>query len=733
MSGAGKGVAVSSSAPSYFRSKVFIRLFLSYVLIIVVFVAFYCAWYVRSYASHREDLVMREAQQQTKALGTLVDQQILSAQSLCAAINSSDSCREILQTAYIERKTIDSMQLFRVLNELKRIKGSSNNMNIYNLMLCFAGDSKAFSAGTVLDFTGEAGLLDESPTLRVTTVRELLGVESSTAVVMNKGYLIYADNYSITFAGSAMGTVLVLLEKSGLTSTVRGALEAMSGAEVLYRGEPLLSVGEESSHAFTCDSLVLDGLSYRAYLPQSALSAPLLSGALVPVLGMVLVGLVFILITSGLSRRYYRPIGNIGQMIEREDGSSNEIEDILRGVRNLIGERNGYREKMITISPYARQGMLHSLLNGDVRNAQLDVLIDEHFIALRKAAYMLAIVSIANLSEQEISPQHLRDAQALIAQVCREMTTDEMTVVSCMRDLQNLFVIVSGDEEADLENAFYALYSRIIEALDDERFAVTIGVSHPESDLGHLQDACADAQAALQKMLVGGRSSVYFAESAHTGEERRYYFPKDAQKRMVRDLRARDLSALQATLEEIYRRNVVEAELPLAEVRSMVDELHLTIRNALRDVYDRGTTHIRIERIHEAATVDEIFAYYRTALQTALTQDSKLAGSAKPGALAKDVCDYIDQNALSPELSLSAIAARFGVSTKVVGDICKSAYGQTFLQVVHEKQIRRAVELLQTTDKPLEEIAQECGFTNLLTFRRNFKAVMNMNPSDYRK
>ena len=722
-----------SFAPSYFRSKVFIRLFLSYVLLIVLFVVFYCAWYVSSYASHREDLVRREAQQQTEALGTLIDQQLLSAQSLCAAVNSSDSCREILQTTYIEHKVIDSMQLFRVLNELKRIKSLSNNMNIYNLMLSFQGDNKAYSAGSVIDFTGEANLLSESPTLRVTTVRELIGVESSSAIVMNKEYLIYADNYSLTFAGSVMGTVLVLLERSGLTSTMRGALKAMSGAEVLYRGEPLLSVGNVTEHAFTSSSLVLDGLSYRAYLPASALKAPMLFDALAPVVGILLVGLISIFITYGLSRRYYQPIGNIGQMIEREDGSSNEIEDILCGIRNLIGERNGYREKMITISPYARQGMLHSILSGDVGGAQLDVLIDEHFISLRRAQYMLALLSIANTGAQEVPSQRYQDAQALIAHVCREMSTDETSVDSCMRDLQSLFVIVSGDGDENLDGVFYERDDRVVEALDDSRFAVTIGVSRSENDLARLQDACQDAESALEQMLIGGRSSVYFAEGLHADGHRSYYFPKDAQKRMVRDLKNRDLPAIEAMLAEIYRKNVVETELPLAELRSMVDELHLTIRSALREVYDRATTHIQIERIHDAATIDEIFAYYGTALQTALRQDSEMEGSARSGVLAKDVCDYIERNALSPDLSLSAIAERFGVSTKVIGEMCKSAYGQTFLQVVHERQIRRAVELLQNTDKSLEQIAQECGFTNLLTFRRNFKAVMNMNPSDYRK
>ena len=69
----------------------------------------------------------------------------------------------------------------------------------------------------------------------------------------------------------------------------------------------------------------------------------------------------------------------------------------------------------------------------------------------------------------------------------------------------------------------------------------------------------------------------------------------------------------------------------------------------------------------------------------------------------------------------------------MIGLICKNTYGKTFLQHVRDKQIQRAVQLLENTNSPLEDIAQQCGFTNLLTFRRNFKAVMGMNPSDFRK
>ena len=284
-----------------------------------------------------------------------------------------------------------------------------------------------------------------------------------------------------------------------------------------------------------------------------------------------------------------------------------------------------------------------------------------------------------------------------------------------------------------MEDRFYQLYQDIVDALDDERYAVTLGVSRVENDLESLQDACKDAEHALEQMLTGGRRSVYFHEAAQEEEARHYFFPKDAVKRIVKGLKEDDLDALRDMMDEIYRRNVVEADLPLSAIRLMAEELHLTIRSALRAVSDLSTTHIQIERIREAATIEEIFAYYNTVLATAMTQSESVVTTGEERALEKEICAYIDAHFCDPELSLNSLADHLGVSTKMVGLICKNAYGKTFLQHVRDLQIQRAALLLRSTSASLEDIAQQCGFTNLLTFRRNFKAVMGMNPSDYRK
>lgn len=42
------------------------------------------------------------------------------------------------------------MQLYRVLNDIRHIKSSGNNVNVYSLMLGFQNDEKLYSPNTVI-------------------------------------------------------------------------------------------------------------------------------------------------------------------------------------------------------------------------------------------------------------------------------------------------------------------------------------------------------------------------------------------------------------------------------------------------------------------------------------------------------------------------------------------------------------------------------------------------------
>ena len=722
---------------SYIRSSIFRRLFLPYVLIIALFVAAFCVWYLYSYRQNYRAMATEDGWQQANAFCTRVDRHLLTAQGLCNAMNSSESIRDLYQKAYVENKTVDSMQLYRVLSELTRIKASSGSLDVYTILLGIHGDNRLYTPGTVISLTTPLDPVPRTPWIGVASAAELLSLQGETNIMLNKRFLIYADAYSGLVGGSSKGLCLVLMELSALEDCVDAVRPYVEGLELRRFSETLYAWGtmdgpeEEGEIA----SLVGGGVAYRVKLSADALRVPFPMSALMPVVGMILLGAVFMLISYRYSRNRYRPIGVISRMVSREQGEGgDEMGGIVQGIADLIGERNGYRERMITISPYASQGALHQLLSGNVGDSQLEVLREEQFWELRRAWFAVGMVNLAVLQPGGAVEQRFLDARTLAAHAVQDFCDEDCTVACTPKDLQTLVVVANSDDKERLESVFYDLLKRINEALDDPAVSVTIGVSAPRAELERLRDACDEAERALENMLTGGRGSIYFEERDEEAAQRDYELPRDTRNRIASALREGNLEDLNAFMDGLWEANFRRKLLTPEAAHQLIDELHSALSGALRDVSAQSTTHIRAERVRQPATIEEIFDYYRSLLAEAVrTCQSEVVGDRSGEALETEIRDYINRNLMNPDMSLSRVADHFGVSGKLVGSVCRSAFGKNYLQYVRDCQIQEAARLLQTTDLPLEEIAERCGFTNLLTFRRNFKSVMNMNPSDFRR
>ena len=721
----------------YFRSGVFKRMFLSYALIILLLFGSFIGWTFLAYQRETSESAKQEWTQRAGAWGTWMDQQLMQAQILCASVNASESARSALQTVYVEKKTMNALQLYNMLGELNRIKGSVRSTCIKNLILAFQGENKVFLPGAVYSIDGNCKVLQSAPWFGVGSAAGLLGV-SGQQITMNKEYLIYAEAYTGFGSQSSMkGEVLVLIEQDQVMSALREKLHETATVQMLRRDQHIFGVTDPAGYEIAVDSAVDSTLQYRIRVPEKLLSRPLPVSAVVTAGVMALASLFFVLLTYWISRRYYKPINEIQRLVETPElaeapgekpEGGNEFDQILQGIAGLIGERNGYQEKMVTITPYVRQGMLQAVIHGAEHP---ETMVTEQFTELKHSYYMVGEVNIAITREIPSAQRRYQDLQELILSLCRNWNEEGFQVVAVPENLQNIFVILSGDEKEGFEDLFYRLFHAMEETAGDEHTVLTIGVGYRENDLDRLREACRDAQTSLGQMLTGGRGAVYFPEE-RAEEEPGYYFPKDAQKQMVRLLKERNLEGLNALLEEIYEKNMVAADLPAAEVRQLLDELTWTIRKAIRSAYDLSPVHLRMEPIRDAATVEEIFSWYRQVFAACLEETAAGETEEKEKSLEEEICAYLEEHLYDPDLSLNGVAAQFGVSTKMIGLICKKRYNQTFLNYVRDRQIQRAASLLRETELSLEEIARQCGFANILTFRRNFKAVTGVNPSEYR-
>ncbi len=93
---------------------------------------------------------------------------------------------------------------------------------------------------------------------------------------------------------------------------------------------------------------------------------------------------------------------------------------------------------------------------------------------------------------------------------------------------------------------------------------------------------------------------------------------------------------------------------------------------------------------------------------------------------------YIKEN-LTADLSLQTLAERVGFSPNHFHNCFKASTGRTVREYVEDQRIKKAANLLVSTDCTLTEIAYECGFSSQSYFSFAFKRKMNQTPREYAK
>lgn len=91
------------------------------------------------------------------------------------------------------------------------------------------------------------------------------------------------------------------------------------------------------------------------------------------------------------------------------------------------------------------------------------------------------------------------------------------------------------------------------------------------------------------------------------------------------------------------------------------------------------------------------------------------------------------QDNIARDLTLTAIAAHAGLSTRTLLRHFSEQTGSTPLQWLHRARVRQAQHLLETTDHSVERIGAQVGFGSPTTFRDRFKRTTGVSPHTYRR
>ncbi|MBO5939108.1 MAG: helix-turn-helix transcriptional regulator [Clostridia bacterium] len=94
--------------------------------------------------------------------------------------------------------------------------------------------------------------------------------------------------------------------------------------------------------------------------------------------------------------------------------------------------------------------------------------------------------------------------------------------------------------------------------------------------------------------------------------------------------------------------------------------------------------------------------------------------------------NYINEN-IAEELTLESLSERAKFSPIYFHKLFKASTGKNLHEYVEEQRLRKAIDLLLSTEMTLAQIAYECGFSSQSYFSYAFKKKMQMTPREYAK
>ncbi len=94
---------------------------------------------------------------------------------------------------------------------------------------------------------------------------------------------------------------------------------------------------------------------------------------------------------------------------------------------------------------------------------------------------------------------------------------------------------------------------------------------------------------------------------------------------------------------------------------------------------------------------------------------------------------YINDNYAHTDISLNAAASALNISPSYISRVLKRYKNATFVDLLTNRRMQAAIELLRHTDLKLSAIASQVGFSNQHYFSSTFKKMTGESPSEFRE
>lgn len=688
----------------------YINLLFLYVLLLFVFFFLYAFTICVSDYNLEKEQYEVEIKKMEGGVIDILDNFMKSALSITSRVNYSLSFRDPY-IKLISGGELSAKDRTTMIQELRNAYAWSGMTDIEEVVLFVDNSDIALSASGIVQLQ-EPFQHQSFPTayIETTSISSLLGVESSRFTFSDENIIfVYGFRYQ---GGNDRGVICISYNKDKVLKSIENIL-GKNEYTLLFASNTILSNAEinQSENAVTLSSKENLKLRLMVSFSEYKWNGPSLSALIYLFCGFVLLLVIFTIFM--ISRyRYKESIKKIRNLIPGKEGiGDDEIESIVNDLKGVLIENDSYKETLEEIGGYVEKGFFTSDYNGGE-----DAVM--RYLGFVRPYYLVIAINIDDYSV---------DLDKILTIVGEAISDDSLCVLHYLRDKESAFMFINSDTIPDEENFSEVIYKSIKGHLEEGKM-VTIGVDIPRQDFVEFKKSCSEALSALKLMLVRGKDDIYFS-GEREDEKCEYYMIPSLDVQIAKAIRDEDRERINILFSSLLKTNLMKYDLTSNSVFALSDELYYIELKVLRSI-SVGEERKKAVKPGKYSTIEEVIQFY-SSLYLSMIDDIKKNVEEEDDNY-KNLLEYVDTHYTDQDISLKNLGDLFSLSTKSIGNYFSLKFHMTYLDYVTKKRIELAMALIKDEKYSIDEVAKSCGYSSTLTFRRNFKDMTGVTPSEYR-
>ena len=306
--------------------------------------------------------------------------------------------------------------------------------------------------------------------------------------------------------------------------------------------------------------------------------------------------------------------------------------------------------------------------------------------------------------------------------------------ISCY--LKGRVVSVLAATQAGFNKYLHIIVEEIVQSVERLLgYKCRLGVSRIEKGLINCREGYLEAMNAIS-YARDGEESVYFIsdeEKTNSFNQEELQIGIDKAEKLLRGGKREELEEYLNELEKniCFGANAtVVFALTTTQIAAIVNKVVFAVAG------NEGVSRIQSEYpVKDIQDVGRMVEKFRNVKMMCLSAKDMISEQRKKSSevICETVLYFIESKYTDPELSVMSVSDEIGISPNYLSSIIKKTTGKNFVELLTEKRIAAAKELLCSTTMKIREITEACGYKDQYYFSHCFKKIVGISPNACRK